>query len=282
MDKSKTVERFRQRLDEVITKTGLSRSAFARKVGVDRSTLSQILSASTDRLPRVETLAAIATAENVSIDWLVGLSEEGGLRTDILPLTVELQPGGRSVSDARLDAWRGEAIGYKIRHVPTTVPDLLKTPELIEYEFQPAAAVSVQQRHESSQASLDYQRRPETDTEVCSPLQRIQNLARGQGIWHGLSKETRRAQLALMIKRVDELYPRFRWFMYDELHRFSVPLTIFGPKRAAIYLGQMYLVLNSREHITVLAEHFDSLIRAAVVQPPDVPTLLQSLLEEIR
>jgi transcriptional regulator with XRE-family HTH domain len=281
MDKSETVERFRERLREVIAHTGLSRSAFARKVGVDRSTLSQILSTSTNRLPRLETLASIAAAETVSIDWLVGLSEEGGLRTDILPLTVELQPGGRSVSDERLSAWRAEAIGYKIRYVPTTVPDLLKTTAVIEYEYQPSAAVSVQQRRESSQASLDYQRRPETDTEVCSPIQSVHNLAHGNGIWQGLSNKARCAQLELMIKRVAELYPRFRWFMYDELHRFSVPLTIYGPKRAAIYLGQMYLVLNSREHITVLTEHFDDLIRAAVVQPPDVPGALQRMLDEL-
>jgi len=281
MSRAKTVEIFRQRLAEVIAHTGLSGSAFARKVGVDRSTLSQILSANSDRLPRVETLAAIAAAENVSLDWLIGVSEEGGLRTDILPLTVELQPGGQSVSDDGLTKWRAEAMGYKIRHVPTTLPDLLKTTTVIEYEFRPAAAVSVEQRHEASQAALDYQRRPETDTEVCSPVQSVRSLAHGHGVWRGLSADLRRAQLELMIRRVAELYPRFRWFLYDELHRFSVPMTIFGPKRAAIYLGQMYLVLNSREHITTLTEHFDELIRAAVVQPPEVPQVLQQLLDDI-
>lgn len=46
----------------------LSRAAFARKIDVDRSTLSQILSGATDRLPRVETLEAIARSEQVSLD----------------------------------------------------------------------------------------------------------------------------------------------------------------------------------------------------------------------
>lgn len=281
MGRQETVERFRARLLEVIVRSGTSRSAFASKVGIDRSTLSQILSPATNRLPRVETLAAIAASEHVSIDWLVGLSEEGGLRADILPQTVELQPGGQSVSDERLAAWRAEAMGYKIRYVPTSVPDLLKTPEVIEFEFRSAAGATPEQRHESSQAVLDYQRRPETDTEVCSPIQSVRALAMAQGIWQGLSRRARRDQLELMIARVDELYPRFRWFLYDELHRYSVPMTIFGPKRAAIYLGQMFLVLNSREHITVLTEHFDDLIRAAVVQPSGVGEALSELRAQI-
>jgi hypothetical protein len=80
-----------------------------------------------------------------------------------------------------------------------------------------------------------------------------------------------------MIVLLDELYPTFRWFLYDGLKRYSAPLTIFGPKRVAIYLGNMYFVFNSTEHIRVLTRHFDELIRVAVVQPPDVIDFLKKL-----
>ena len=60
-----------------------------------------------------------------------------------------------------------------------------------------------------------------------------------------------------------------------------MPLTIFGPKRVAVYVGNMYLVFNSTEHIQVLTRHFDDLIRAAVVQPPDVIDFLKGLLREL-
>src|SRR4030095_15294872 len=83
-----------------------------------------------------------------------------------------------------------------------------------------------------------------------------------------------------MIELLDELYPTFRWFLYDGVRRFSVPLTVFGPKRAAIYVGHMYVVFNSTEHIRVLTEHFDNLIRAAIVQPPKVSALLRRLVGE--
>jgi hypothetical protein len=84
-----------------------------------------------------------------------------------------------------------------------------------------------------------------------------------------------------MIRLVDELYPTFRWFLYDGVRRYSVPLTVFGPKRAAIYVGHMYLVFTGTEYIRMLTQHFDGLIRAAIVQPPDVAGLLRRLLAEL-
>ena len=48
MDRRKTVEAFRERLSEVIERSGLSRMAFSARVGLDRSTLSQLLSPGND------------------------------------------------------------------------------------------------------------------------------------------------------------------------------------------------------------------------------------------
>jgi hypothetical protein len=47
-----------------------------------------------------------------------------------------------------------------------------------------------------------------------------------------------------------------------------------------LYLGQIYVVLNSEAHVFEFIEQFDGLIRAAVVQPPDVPDLLCRLRDE--
>ena len=144
-----TVELFRERLLEVIARSGQSRSAFAQRAGIDRSTLSQILSPSGDRLPRVETLSAIATTAQVSGDWLIGLSEEGALGTDILKQSIGIERRARSPIDERLAGWHEEALGYRIRHVPTTLPDLVKTEALIEYEYRDAVVASPEQRMET-------------------------------------------------------------------------------------------------------------------------------------
>jgi transcriptional regulator with XRE-family HTH domain len=281
MKRSDTVDALRDRLSAVIERSGLSQSAFADKVGINRSTLSQVLSPANDRLPRVETLTAVATSEQVSIDWLVGLSSEGALRTDIIRQDVHFEPGGRLPADEQLAAWHSEAVGYKVRYVPTTLPDLLKTEEVLEYEYRRSATVTPEQRVVSSRDGLAYMRRPETDMEVCSPVQLLESLAQGEGIWRDLPVDARKRQLEHMIQLTSDLYPTLRWFLYDGLNRYSVPLTIFGPLRAVIYLGQMYLVFTGRAVIQVLKDHFDNLIRAAVLQPPQVPRILADLLDDI-
>jgi transcriptional regulator with XRE-family HTH domain len=277
MQRWETVERFRARLSEVIARTQLSQSAFAKAVGIDRSTLSQILSKKNDRLPRVETLAAIATATHVSVDWLIGLTEEGAHGTDIL----EVERGARSPADERLTRWRAEAAGYKIRYVPSTLPDLLRTDAVIDYEYRSSPIASPEQRQATREERLDYERRAETDTEVSSPRQSLEAFADGSGVWSGLDADARRSQLARMADLSEELYPTFRWFLFDGLARTSVPLTIFGPKRAVLYTGQMYLVFATTRYVRLFTEHFDELIRHAVIQPPDVPTFLRGLLDRV-
>jgi transcriptional regulator with XRE-family HTH domain len=281
MDRREIVKVFRERLEEVIRRSGDNRSAFAARIGLDRSTLSQLLAADQVRLPRAETVAAIARNAQVSVDWLLGLSQEGQLSADMLAQALEIEPGGDTSADECLRRWHLEAVGYKIRYVPSTLPDLLKSEEVIRYESGREGSRAPKVRIEEAEERLAYSRRPETDMEACSPVQSIEGFARGEGIWRQLPPEVRRAQLDQMIRTVNELYPTFRWFLYDGLERHCVPLTIFGPLRAAVYIGQMYLVLNSTEHIRMLTRRFDKLIRAAVVQPPDVAGLLDSLRREL-
>ena len=279
VDRREIVEVFRERLREVIDRSGLSRSAFAGEIGHDRSTLSQLLSPEHVRLPRAETMAAIAERAQVSVDWLLGLSQEGQLGADMLPqaLELEIEPGGSSPADERLKRWHAEAAGYKIRYVPSSLPDLLKSEAVIRYEFQTQDSRLPKVRMEEAERRLAYSRRPETDMEVCSSAQSLEGFARGEGIWSGVSVEDRRDQIDRMIRTLDELYPTLRWFLFDGLKSYCVPMTIFGPLRAAVYIGDMYLVLNSTEHIRELTYHFDNLIRAAVVQPPDVVVQLRDL-----
>ena len=76
------------------------------------------------------------------------------------------------------------------------------------------------------------------------------------------------AQLEQAARLVDDLYPAYRWFLFDNRERFSVPYTVFGPLRAALYVGDMYFVFTSTEHIRELSRHFDNnLIRNARIQP---------------
>ncbi len=277
MGKRDTSAVFRVRLQQVIAESGLSRTAFADRLGTDRSTLSQLLSEKNLRLPRAETIAAIARQAHVSVDWLLGLTQEDALATGLLEETVALEPRVASPADEQLRQWHAEATGYKIRYVPTTLPDLLKTEAVIRYEYRVHETVPPEGRIEQSEDRLAYSRRPETDMEVCSSFQGLEGFALGQGLWKGLSVAARLEQIDVMVALLDELYPTLRWFLFDGLQRYAAPLTIFGPKRAAIYLGDMYLVSTSTEHIQTLTRNFDNLIRVAVTQPPEVPGYLRRL-----
>ncbi len=279
--RGETVEIFRERLGEVIARSGLRRAAFARRIGIDRSTLAQLLSPANDRLPRAETIAAIATDQQVSIDWLLGLSQEGSLTANLMVQPLEIAVGGNLPQDERLACWHTEAAGYKIRYVPASLPDLLKSEPVIRYEYREQGQGVPATRLEEADARLAYLRRPETDMEVCGTVQSVEDFARGHSQWTEFPKAERRRALAVMIDRLEELYPTLRWFLFDRRTRYSVPLTIFGPKRAAIYIGNMYFVVNSTEHIRVLTRHFDDLIRAAVLQPRDTIEFLRTLSKDI-
>ena len=278
MDRQEAVEKFQERLNEIIERTGLSRSAYAAQLGLDRSTLSQLLSAGNDRLPRAETIVAIASLAQVSVDWLLGLTQEAEEATgELIPSDLEIEANAGLPMDERLQRWHAEAVGYKIRYVPMTLPDLLKTKEVIAYEYQEYSDPVHEARIEEAERRLAYSRRPETDIESCSSFQALESFAYGEGIWRNLPLKHRIEQLDWMAELTEELYPTFRWFLYDGLQRFSVPYTIFGPTRTAVYIGNMFFVFNATEQIRALTRHFDELIRAAVVQPPDVVDYVKGL-----
>jgi transcriptional regulator with XRE-family HTH domain len=276
MDKRELGPVFRERLNVLMRRAGVTRSAFAQSIGIDRSALTQLLSGQSTRLPRVDTLQRISERYSVSLDWLLGLSQDETLTAELKP-ALEIAEATGASNDTLLERWHNEAVGYKIRYIPAQIPDLLRTSDVIAYEYSGGHVPSPTWQLRDAEFRLDYNRRTETDMEVCMPRQRLELLARGGGYWAKLDKEARRTQLEYMAELVEELYPSFRMFLYDQLQRFSIPYTVFGPQRASIYVGDMYLVLNTTEHIRTLTRHFDNLIRAAVVNANEVAGFIRTL-----
>ncbi len=279
MDKRDLSATFRERLRLLLQRSGANQSAFAAKVGIDRSALSQLLSGASTRLPRAETLLNIAAEHKISLDWLLGLSQDEGLSAEIRP-SLEIEEAFGGFERTLLGRWHTEAVGTKIRYVPSGIPDLLRTDEVIEYEAgitekDPDAQI------DETQYRIDYNRRPETDMEVCMPLHMLEIFARGNGIWSGLAAPARKRQLDHMARLLDDLYPTFRLFLFDGKRRYSVPYTIFGSIRAAIYVGDMYLVLNATAPVRTLTRHFDNLIRAAVVNSHEAAAHAKALSDSV-
>ncbi len=268
---------FRDRLLSVMARRGMNQSSFARAVGLDRSTLAQLLSDASPRLPRAETLAAIATACGVSADWLLGLAQREHPGAASLGEVMQIEPQEDLPIDDRMFQWMTEAAGSKIRTVPVSFPDLLKTPAVLRHEYHHAAGDAPARNWDSVESRLLYLQQPETEIEACACVQAIEELAQGRGIWTGLSARHRVEQIERMASLSRELYPSFRLFLFDRKRCYSVPFTVFGSTRAALFVGGIYFVFTWTEHIRALMRRFDVLVREAVVQPPDVPAFLLGL-----
>lgn len=274
--KRETGEFFQKRLNLLLQRSGLNKAQFAESIGVNRSALAQLLSDQLLRLPRAETLGSIASVYNVSIDWLLGLSQDEHVSSAVSSaLEIEQVTNGQHT---KLSQWHRDAIGYKIRYVPSNLPDSLMIEEVIVYERQ-STQVPLETRKLETNSQLAYNRINESEMEVCMPLQRLKLLAQGVGIWEALPASLRREQLEHIKRLLDDLYPTYRLFLYDGRKIFSAPLTVFGSRRAVIYVGDMYVVINTLEEIRALTRHFDHLIRNAEVNPHESAGFIQSLLD---
>jgi len=278
MDKRQLAEVFRARLQTVFDRSRMSQSGFAEAIGIDRSALSLLLSGRTVRLPRVETLLAIAERNAVTIDWLLGVAQDEGVTGTMLSSGSIETTGedGQEHGASLLMRWHAEAAGAKIRYVPARIPDLLRTTDVIAWEAA-AAHQSPLAQVEDAAFRLEYNRAAGTDMECCMPLQTLEQFAAGTGIWSGLPKSVRRAQLDHMTALIDELYPSFRLFLFDGRERFSIPYTIFGSTRVAIFAGQMYLVLSSAETIRTMQRQFEGLIRHTRVHAHEAADFVRAL-----
>lgn len=280
LDKRTLGPKFRARLLELIAKSGLSRAAFAIRIGIDRSALTQLLSSREPRLPRAETLAVIARSEGVSVDWLLGMLETDTLATEIAA-EIEIEERASRSDDSRLLEWRREAQGAKIRYVPAYLPDLMRLPEITKHEIGSATDPRLATRVETDRETLALSRTPEADMEVCMPRQRLELLAQGAGFYDGVTEDVRRRQLERIAMLTEELYPAFRLFLYDGRAAYSAAYTVFGVKRAALYVGDMYFVLSARAQIQALTRHFDGLIRSADVDARNASKFTRGLLETL-
>lgn len=282
LDRRDLTRLFRQRLSAAMERNDINQSKLARLSGIDRSTLSQLLSPDLVRLPRADTVAQLATTLHVSADWLLGLTSSEDFSADIMHESLEFALATGEPTEESVRQWYEEAAGQKIRLVPSLLPDLMTTPTVTAYVFNAFRSRTPDRAVREAQGRLAYTRLPETDVEICMPREILEDFARGEGHWRGLTPEDRREQLTQMAKLTDELYPGLRLFLYSNRTHYSVPYTVFGAQRAAVYMGQMFFVFNTRDHIQVLARHFDQLIRAAVVQAPDVSAYIESLISHTR
>jgi transcriptional regulator with XRE-family HTH domain len=280
IDKRLRATRFRQRLLQAMQDHAISQSALARRIGVDRSTISQLLKDQGARLPNAQVVGECAAALGVSADWLLSLTDHPESAADVLASAMTLTRAPRALVDEQIFAWHQEASGYKIRHVPAGLPDMLKTREMLEWEYQPSLGRTADQAIGASQDRLDWMRQSSSDYEIALPLHDLASFAHGQGYYQGAPQPMRRRQIDHMHDLAEQLYPRLRVYLFDARRLYSAPITLFGPLLAVLYLGQNYIAFRDRERIQAFTAHFDHLVREADITARTLPGHLERLRAE--
>ena len=280
-DKRLRADLFRTRLSQAMKDRGTNQSALARAVGVDRSTISQLLKGTGARLPNAQVVGECARALGVSADWLLGLTDRPETAADILANTMAMTEASRALVDEQIFRWHQEAAGFKIRHVPAGLSDMLKTHEMLEWEYTPHLGRSTQQAIGASQDRLEWMRSAQSDYEIAMPLYEVYSMVRGEGYYADLPQDIRIAQVDRLIDVSQDLYPRLRIYLFDARRLYSAPVTIFGPKMAVLYIGQTYMAFRDTERVQALTQHFDHLVREAQVTARQFPDHLRALMADI-
>ena len=277
-DKRRVAATFRDRLSAALMTSGMSRAALARAVGVDRSSVTQMLAEGDTRMPGGHVVAACAQALDVSADWLLGLSNRPEQAGALLDSSLSISETGRATGlDDQIFAWHREAEGYKIRHVPATLPDMLKTNAMLRWEYAPVTHRRPDAAIDAAAERLDWMRLSESDYEIAIAMHELESFARAEGYYTGLSADIRRAQLDWLLEIYTQFYPSLRIFLFDARQLWSAPVTVFGPKMAVIYLGQHFLAFRDRDRVRTLSQHFDWLVREAAISARAVPDHLRAL-----
>lgn len=279
-DKRLRATQFRQRLSTALSMADLSQSALARRVGVDRSTISQLLTGQGARLPNAQVVGECAAALGVSADWLLSLSDRPETAAHLLANSLTLTEAPRALVDEAIFEWHKEAAGYKIRHVPAALPDMLKTREMLMWEYEPHLGRTSEQAIGAMEDRLNWIRSARSDYEIAMPLYEVASFVHGEGYYKGLSRDIRKAQVERFKELHAQLYPRLRIYLFDARRLFSSPITIFGPLLAALYVGRDYLTFRDSERVHALTDHFDGLVREARITARDFPSHLDALAAE--
>lgn len=260
---------------------GMSQSGLARAIGVDRSTVSQLLKDEGARLPNAQVIGECAGALGVSADWLLSLSDRPETATDLLATSLTLTEAPRALVDQQIFEWHREAAGYKVRHVPAALPDMLKLREVLEWEYSPHLGRTTSQAIGASEDRLRWMREARSDYEIALPLHEMVSFAHGEGYYRGLPRALRKRQVERFIELNDTLYPRLRLYLFDARRIFSAPVTVFGPLLAVVYAGRHYLAFRDSLRVQAFTEHFDNLVREASVPDREIRPYLARLARDI-
>lgn len=283
MKKKQRAALFQKRLRQVLEDHGQSLNAFCRAHGLDRPTITQLLIAKDSRLPRGDTLAALADALGVSTDWLLGLSEDRQKGVELVFEAFAVKQVQDMPVEAQWYSWHEEAQGTPIRYVLNEgVPEMLKTPETLTYEFAPMIGAAAAAHMAESEERKKFIGFGQENYSACCSHQELGLFAGGHGLWVDMPAAARRAQLQFMAHEIERLYPSAQYYVFDEMKILAHPFAVFGKKRAVIQCSGDYLVYTRETHINYFISLFNRYIQNATAHPHEAAQYVERLAKTVR
>jgi transcriptional regulator with XRE-family HTH domain len=282
MSKRDIAQLMQERLRQSFARTGLSISEFSRRHHIDRSTLSQLLSSQQFRMPRADTVAALADALHVSCDWLLGLTEEQRFGIELIQSAVSLYDEELEQSESQWVRWHKEAGDAKIRYVTvTSIPHQLKNKNTILYEYESLLGRDDAQTYWDSGSFLEEIERRNRNYEVCGSLQMLEAFAKGDWIWSGYKTNLRKQQLLDMAQDLEALYPEYQLYLFDETKVITVPMVLFGTHKAVLNCNGNFIAFTRDIHIEFLNDIFKTMIKNTVIYPHQTVDFIRKMAQSL-
>lgn len=194
---------FVDRLRRAMHDNAISAAELARKTGLSKAAISQLLSDKTARLPNSYSIYNLARALNRNVDYFLGSSVRlVGSRTS-LHVDFHEDALGNILRLCREVVLQPDGPGTVL--IADTLPDFAKTEQTLAAELGPSVTVS---EHAARMAELraGCERRRINGIMLCDSAVMMQ-LIRGTGLYRTLDDHARQSQIALMVEFFELRFP---------------------------------------------------------------------------
>ncbi len=275
---------FQQRLNQAFKEQDIVPARFSKQTGIARSTLSDLLKGEDIRLPRLDTIVALAEHLDVTSDWLLGLSNEKNKVSEIIESALQVAETEQASKDKDpLHQWLStEMTDTKLRQACLFFPDHMATIDVLLYKYKDRYEHHGLTSEKVDAFSHSYRDKIEhISVEMCAPLVNIETFAYGHDIWSELALEARQRQLLALADRLEETYPKHQMYLYDGLRNKPPMFILYGHQKASLWIGSYHLIFHIPKQVEAFHKQFDQHIRNTLIYPHEAPNYLRELTKKV-
>jgi transcriptional regulator with XRE-family HTH domain len=194
---------FVERMRTAMQDNGISAASLARRTGLSKAAISQLMSNKKARLPNSFTIYSLARVLNRNVDYFLGTTSP--LAGERATFAIELYHNGFANAERLFQETIFSGSVTDLTLVCDTIPDFLKTEALLVAEYGPRPEVLAHARRMADQLARHAHAKVQglvlCDTAV------VYQLVKGIGLYRALPEADRAAQLGLLTSYFEDRFP---------------------------------------------------------------------------